>query len=130
MGRPGDRGSAAEARLRARRELAEARAQEDPAVRHVCVCVPSAFCREIDTRSLARALFLSLHPYVPQNAFWREIACPMGGGEAGRAGPLRPITTFAECEHREHVTVRSHPLSLAVCARARVRLAVSPSTHP
>ena len=69
-----------------------------------------------------------------QNAFWREVDCPMGGGKPGRSadGPLRPLTTFAEVEHREHIIVRKHiqvaprapraacaPLSLTYCGWSR-----------
>ncbi len=45
-----------------------------------------------------------------QNAFWREVDCPMGGAQPSRSagGPLRPMTTFAEVEHREHIIVREH----------------------
>lgn len=225
MGRQRDRGSAAEARLRARRELAEARAKEDPAVRQppspcargrgvrggasgraggcetprsawaapagaptgrhggraprtagvgqgcwvtcgqpgqpgrlrrcdACVrwglasrgtlgtarrsrispaSVPAQHALEEQTRSsadrpdaaaVARARrtdpneisapeHRELTPVcsllrVSQNAFWREIDCPMGGGQPARGdAPLRPMTTFAEREHRDHIIVRA-----------------------
>ena len=39
-----------------------------------------------------------------QNAFWREIDCPVRGG-GGSASEARPLTTFPELEHRKHIIV-------------------------
>ena len=126
MGRPGDRGSAAEARLRARRELAEARAQEDPAVRHVCVCVSRALSVARLTPALSRALSFSLCTRtclrMPSGARLpaRWAAGRLAAlGRCARSRPLRSANTASTSPY-------APTLSLLRCVRERACGSLSP----
>lgn len=109
----GGSATTAEARLRARREMAEARAREDPSVRlsHPRVGLSESLSRVRPPAASSRGRFACV--CCVQNAFWRGIECPMGHGpQVGGSGtdddgaPLRPLTTFADSEHRAHIIVR------------------------